>query len=819
MIRPMCAWLALLAAGPALAQSPAWRIDTVAGSPLNGDGGPAIQALVGAIQGVAADRNGNVYLSDTDHHRVRKVDAKGVIATVAGTGAGGFSGDGGPAAAAQLNLPYGVAADSSGNLYIADLGNNRVRRVAADGTISTCAGGGKSAVNAEGAPATDAVLRTPRNVALDAAGNLYVSEFDGQRVRKVTPEGHIVTVAGTGAAGFGGDGSLATGARLAYPAGLAVDRAGSLYIADSQNQRVRQISPKGVVSTVYGPAGMPTAVAVDPAGVLYISDGSGSIRRCAAGSCAALPGTQSAGDVAMDSAANLYVADGAQLRTIDPRGQVATLAGDPHQLAIGDGGPATSALLLQPSAVALDSAGNLYIADSGTGRVRQVSGSSVIQTVVGTDLSGPMGVAILASGDLLIADTGNHVVRKLSGGALSTVMGTGTAGAGAEGQAPLAEALNGPAGVCAAADGSYYVVDTRNHRVLRVPPGGSVQTAAGNGAAGLAGDGAAARVAQLSGPVACAADASGNLFVADTGNDRIRKIAANGTITTAVSGLSGPRGVAADGAGNLWIADSGNHRICLWSPAGGLQTVIGPDDVHSPGGLALDGAGGLYVADTGNNRVRRVTPPSISVVNAASAAAGPVSPGELVTIFASGIGLSAGTTASFDASGMLPTQLGGAEVRFDGVAAPLLYAGPGQINAQVPYGVTGGSTHIQVAVSGMPAGMADVGVAAATPALFPAPATADKPVTRGSVVTFYGTGYGLTTGSNVAGRAATAPYAQPLLPVALTFDGVAAQLTYAVSAPGILQINATVPGGPAGPASVRLTVGGVTSAAITIWAQ
>lgn len=217
----------------------------MAGSSSNGDGGPATAAQLGNIQGVAEDRLGNAYLSDTDHHLIRRIDAKGVITTIAGVGVAGFSGDGGLAAAAAVNLPYGVAADLVGNVYIADLGNQRVRRIAPDGTMSTVAGTGVKGSLGDGGLATNAQLMSPRNVAVDAAGNLYISEFEGHRVRRVTPDGKISTIAGTGIAGFRGDGGLAVNAQIGFPAGLTVDRVGTVYLADSQNQRIRKIVPGG----------------------------------------------------------------------------------------------------------------------------------------------------------------------------------------------------------------------------------------------------------------------------------------------------------------------------------------------------------------------------------------------------------------------------------------------------------------------------------------------------------------------------------------------------------------------------------------------
>jgi sugar lactone lactonase YvrE len=196
------------------APRPLYRIETVAGSANLGDGGPATAAQFGAIQGIALDRWGNLYVADTDRHRVRKINTAGIVSTLAGTGVPGFSGDGAPAPAAQLNLPYGLAADLAGYVYIADLGNHRIRRVSPDGTITTIAGNGRKASGPDGGQAVETPLLTPRNVAVDAAGYLYISEFEGHRVRRVAPDGKIWTVAGTGIAGFRGDGGPAATAQL-----------------------------------------------------------------------------------------------------------------------------------------------------------------------------------------------------------------------------------------------------------------------------------------------------------------------------------------------------------------------------------------------------------------------------------------------------------------------------------------------------------------------------------------------------------------------------------------------------------------------------
>src|ERR1035441_6181393 len=425
-----------------------YSVETVAGSSLIGDGGPALAAQFSNIQGVAVDRLGNLYLADTANHRVRKVSG-GTVTTVAGTGVAGFSGDGGSALKAQLNLPYGLALDSAGNLYVADLGNQRVRRVASDGVITTIAGTGRRASSPDGAAPTDTSLLSPRNLAVDAAGNLYIAEFEGHRVRKLTPDGKLATVAGTGVAGWSGDGNRATAAQIDYPAGMAFDSAGALYLADSGNNAVRKLYADGTIGTILGHSPgtalyTPLAVAVDPAGTLYVGDstfvvrafttagqwigyaGTGAPSFSGDGGNAARAALTSVNDLAADLNGNLFIADGVRLRRVDPSGNIMTVAGDGYLRSVGDGGPAAAAVLYQPSALTLDSSGNLYIAETGNQRVRLVTPDGTVTTLAGTGkaalgaadgnpagsvaLNVPMGVAMDSSGNVLVADTYNHRV-------------------------------------------------------------------------------------------------------------------------------------------------------------------------------------------------------------------------------------------------------------------------------------------------------------------------------------------------------------------------------------------------------------------------
>jgi uncharacterized protein (TIGR03437 family) len=905
----------LLAAVLPAAQVPAvYKISTVAGSSSIGDGGPATAAQIGNIQGVAMDRLGNIFLSDTDRNLVRKIDAKGLITTIAGVGVAGFSGDGGPAASAALNLPYGLAADLSGNVYIADLGNQRVRRVAPDGSISTVAGTGVKGSLGDGGSASSAQLMSPRNVATDAAGNLYISEFEGHRVRRVASDGKISTVAGTGVAGFRGDGGLAINAQIGYPAGLTVDRSGAIYLADSQNQRIRKIIPGGIVSTIVGGTQTitlqtPVSVAVDSAANIYIADASNVLHQATpAGAWNAIAGTGNTGfsgdgaiaskaqlsalrDLALDSSGDLFLADGIRIREINARGSISTVAGDGFLHALGDGAPATKAILNGPTSLALDRFGNLYIADTGTQRIRMVGSAGIISTFAGTGVAGynsdgipagsatlysPMGTAADISGNIYIADTYNHRLREVMlSGSISTFAGTGTGGQGLDGLLPAQTQLRGPRGACIGLHGTIYIADTSNHRIVSMVPGGFASTFAGNGTAGLGGDGGPAYTAELNQPNACATDSAGNLYIADTFNHRIAKIDTTGVITTVAgtgqpgtgadgtaanaAALNSPRGVAVDDNGDIFIADTGNNLIRQITPDGLIHTIAGQAQagftgdgglalsalLNTPGGIVMDGAGALYFADTGNNRVRRLVPQApaqstatpgtqvsqLAVVNAASLLGGAISPGEIVTIYGSGLGPIQAVTGSFNPSGILSTQAGGTELRFDGVPAPIFYAQTGQINAQAPYTIAGQTTtHLEVFYQGQTAGAADLPVAATSPGGFPTVLNPDgslnsatNPAMQGAILTFFATGEGLTTGPNITGQAASAPYALPGLPVSLSIGGASASLLYAGEAPGLigmLQVNAAVPAGlKTGSVNAVLSVGFSQAPPVAIWLQ
>ena len=332
-------------------------ITTVAGNgsgSYSGDGGPATSAELYNPLAVALDASGNLYIAEYSNNRVRKVSPSGIITTVAGNGTQGYSGDNGPAASAELYHPFGVALDASGNLYIADWGNDRIRMVSPSGIITTVAGNGTPGYSGDNGPATGAELNYPTAVALDASGNIYIADVYNSLIRMVSPGGIITTVAGKGSQGYSGDNGPATGAELDYPSGLALDASGNLYIADEVNNRIRMVSPSGIIITVAGN------------GTQGYSGDNGPATSAELNSPTA---------VALDAFGNLYITDNAnnRIRMVSPSGIITTVAGNGTQGYSGDNGPATGAELSGANGVALDASGNLYFADEYTNRIREVS--------------------------------------------------------------------------------------------------------------------------------------------------------------------------------------------------------------------------------------------------------------------------------------------------------------------------------------------------------------------------------------------------------------------------------------------------------------
>jgi uncharacterized protein (TIGR03437 family) len=571
--------------------------------------------------GVASDAKGNVFIANGN--AVLRVDAAtGLIAPVAGNGTAGFGGDDGLATSAQLNQPFGIALDSAGVLYISDTGNARIRRVA-NGIITTIAGSAKPGFSGDNGPATAAQLSQPQGLAVDSAGNVYIADTGNQRVREVS-KGVITTLAGTGLQGFTGDGGAASDARLYNPTGVAVDSAGNIYIADAFNNRVRVVS-NGTITTVAGNGRVsPGTVPGPPGPGLPPTGGFSGDGGAATDASLYVPGA-----VAVDAAGNLFIADqyNGRIREVT-NGTINTVAGSGGAVggqfpsggnSSGDGGTATSARFI-PLSIAVDGAGNIYIGDGGgngfgTERIRKVA-NGAIASVAGsgkptTFFSGdgglataaklrtPSGVAVDKAGNVYIADTSNQRIRKVSNGVITTIAGNGFAGFTGDGGPALNAEFNQPMGLAVDTAGNVYVADSSNNRIREIS-GGIITTVAGSGSTGFSGDGGQATSAGLYNPLGVAVDAAGNIFIADSYNNRVREVS-KGIITT-VAG----NGVLAPGNGI-----PGGRGYGGFSGDGAAATDA---QMSTPNSVTVDAAGNIYISDYDNYRVRKVANRIITTV-------------------------------------------------------------------------------------------------------------------------------------------------------------------------------------------------------------
>jgi sugar lactone lactonase YvrE len=550
---------------------------------FSGDDGPASAAHVNYVQGVVVDGTGNVFIADSKNNRIREISSAGVITTIAGTGSWGAGGDGSPAVSGQLYAPRGLALDQAGNLLIADTANNKVRMVTAAGIITTVAGNGVAGFSGDGAPAASAQLNAPVAVAVDGSGNIFISDRFNNRIRVVNSAGIITTMAGS-TAGFSGDGGAAASAQLSNPLGIALDRSDNLFITDSGNNRIRVVNAAGIITTF---AGNGTAG--------FSGDGGGA------------PSAQltSPVDVSVDGSGNVFIADRGnyRVRQVNSAGVITSVAGR-----TGDGGPAAFAQFYFPNTVAVDGGGNVFVADTDIHRIRKIDTSGVVTTVAGNGSGGfsgdggpatsaqlyfPAAIAVDAAGNLFIADTRNQRIRKVtSAGVITTIAGNaGGTGAGADGTPALQAQLSDPSGIAVDGAGNVYISETGAHRVRQINTAELISTVAGNGTMGFSGDGGPATSAQLALPAGIAVDGAGNVFIADSVNNRIRLVTPNGVISTVAgngtSGFAGdggpavaaeiayPQSVAVDGSGTLFIADTNNQRIRTVTPDGLINTVAG----------------------------------------------------------------------------------------------------------------------------------------------------------------------------------------------------------------------------------------------------
>lgn len=566
-------------------------VTTIAGSSEaghTGDGGNALSATLSAPSAIVMDAGYSVlYVAEQGNNCIRKIVlANNVITTIAGNGTAGFSGDGGQAVAAMLNNPSGLALDASNNLYIADKGNQRIRAIAAaTGVISTIAGDGTAGFAGDGAPAINAKLNNPTGIAIDGSGNIYIADRSNNRVRKIAGNGNIATVAGNGTSTYSGDGGAATAAGIRNPNNIVLDAsAPSAFFISDFNSRIRKVDiASGNISTYAG-----TGIRG------FAGDGGPSLN--AVLSFNATGGI--ANTLSLDAGGNLFFADATnRIRKINVANtEISTLAGNNNYS--GDGAAAINAQIKNPGGVAIDNAGNIFIADFGNHRVRKITkATGNIETYAGTGVAGytgdndvatnatlrnPISLAIDNDGNLLIADQGNNVIRSIDpvSKIITTIAGTGVAGfSGDNGDAKSAQ-LYFPAAITLDENNNLFIADLINYRIRKVNNAtGVITTIAGNGTSGYSGDNGPGTSAKIS-TVTGLAYYNGNVYVADQVNNTVRMIdAANFIYTYAGDGSSGYGG---DGG------DAVNAQL------------------SSPSGLAVDADGNLYIADADNDVIRKV---------------------------------------------------------------------------------------------------------------------------------------------------------------------------------------------------------------------
>jgi sugar lactone lactonase YvrE len=623
------------------AQAPGTLISVAGGGGLSA--GPALSSPLPEIGSIAADGHGNGYGVSSITCVVYKYDPLGNISVFAGNGVCNPSGDGGPATQAGLRYPISVAVDAQANVYVADLGGNAVRKITvATGIITTVAGNGSPNFSGEGGPATQAGVR-PDAIAFDPHGNLYIADQRNRVIRRVDAvTGIITTIAGIpGVGGYSGDGGLATAAHIGQPGGLVFDAAGNLFFAQIVQCTVRRIDAvtgvitryAGNITCGYGGDGGPALNAVLQFATLDVRP-----------------------QLAFDGSGNLLITDQGnhRVRSVNTAtGVISTIAGNGTPGYSGDGGPATSAQLNFPSGILVNNINQIFVADSLNSRVRRIDTNQTITTFCGNGSIGDGGPATSAiisplngvtrdtQGNLYIGDSTSNLIRKVNtAGTISTIAGIPfLPGPGGDGGPATQANLGFPSGLVFDSHGNMFIADAGNAEVRQISPQGTISTYAGNAAnPGNGGDGGPATQAQLLGPLGLGLDAFDNLYIADGNNTNVRRVDAVTHIITTVAGtgvpgcsgnggpataanLSFPSNVKVDSLGNLFIADfgcalvwrvdhttgiitifAGNGNLPL-SGDGGPATAAGIGNVW---GLGFDGAGNLFLTDDFNQAIRRI---------------------------------------------------------------------------------------------------------------------------------------------------------------------------------------------------------------------
>jgi len=579
--------------------------------------------------GAAVDKAGNVYVADTYNHTIRKITPTGVVATLAGNATHSGTNDG-VGAAARFYSPEGVTVDTNGNVYVADTYNHAIRKITPTGVVTTLAGSPTLHGTNNGAGSA-AQFYYPYGVAVDTNNNVYVADTGNHTIRKITlPDGSVTTLAGL-ALVSGTNNGTGTAARFYNPFGVTAGTNGNVYVADTYNHTIRQITPAGVVSAL---AGLPT--------VSGTNNGTGSTAKF-----------NYPTGVAVEIAGNLYVADyGNQtIRKVTAAGAVTNVAGMAGVSGYTNG-TGSAARFNQPSGVAVDGNGNVYIADYGNCLIRKMTSAAVVTNFAGkagglgtNDGTGstarfnyPAGVAVDTNNNVYVADLANHIVRKITqAGVVATLAGL-AGSTGVNNGTGSAARFNTPTGIAVDTNGTVYVADTYNQTIRKITPAASVSTFAGSASVSGTNNGTGT-AARFNYPFALVVGTNSTVYVADTYNHTVRKITPAGAVTTLAGSptLFGtndgvgsaarfyyPQGIAADNLGNVYVADTGNQIIRKVTPAGAVTTLAGAGGssgfadgtgsaarFHSPFGVAVDGAGNVYVVDKNNSLIRKITPAGV----------------------------------------------------------------------------------------------------------------------------------------------------------------------------------------------------------------
>jgi sugar lactone lactonase YvrE len=662
---------------------------TIAGTGLpsfSGDGGPASNARIREADGLAVDGAANLYISDSGNNRIRKVDTNGIITTVVG---GGVSGDGVAATSASLSFPCGIALDGNGNLFIADSGNQRIRRVDTNGIITTVAGKSSAGFSGDGGAATNATLNYPQSVAVDGVGNLFIADSGNQRIRRVDTNGIITTVAGNGSSSFSGDGGLATNASISSPYGVAVDGYGDLIVADTGHNRIRQVDSYGIITTVAGtntsgymgdgvaatnaPLYFPTGVTMDSYGrILFADTFDFRMRRFGQGATLVLDKLSAANagnyTLVVNSSLGSVTSAVATLTVLLPP----TITTQPASQSMGLGSNATfnvSVTGTQPLSCLWQINGvsqsaqtnqslsltNVQWSDAGSYQVVITNNFGSITSSVATMTVGvPPFIVSQPSNQIVLVGSNSVLSMQVAGDGLftyqwqfngtnlppiiTTVAGTNVSGFFGDGGLATIAKFNAPQRLDMDAAGNLLIDDSGNNRVRRVGTNGIITTIAGTGTAGYSGNGGLATNAKIYANGGLGADGSGNFFIAEFNGGRVCKVDTNDTITLVAGGgssygenisatsaaINDAQAVAVDKTGNLFIADYYFYRIRKVGTNGLMTTVAGNPTATGIGGfsgdggwatnatmgtptdVAVDSLGNVYIADSANSRIRKV---------------------------------------------------------------------------------------------------------------------------------------------------------------------------------------------------------------------